>query len=232
MLPVKALLVDFDGTACLQDVSEMLLDTFGEPGWDRFDEAVDRGEIGLREAGDHQVAMLRGSREEMLAFALPRSQLAPSFAPFVAWALERDLPLVLASDGFAFYIRPILEQAGLGHLEVVTNELVFEGAAPSQLHPNGHPVCTGCGTCKMLAAQRLRESHGPVAFVGDGQSDRYGALYSDVVFAKDALVAICELDGVPFRRWGTFDDVRRALEDAQVVPGPVGGERCPGWRTS
>ena len=232
MLPVKGLLVDFDGTACLQDVSEMLLDAFGEPGWERFDEAVDRGEMGLREAGGHQVEMLRGSREEMLAFALPRSQLAPSFAPFVAWAEERDLPLVLASDGFAFYIRPILEEAGLGHLEVVTNELVFEGPAPSQLHPNGHPVCIGCGTCKMLAAQQLRERHGPVAFVGDGQSDRYGALYSDIVFAKDALVAICELDGMPFRRWGTFDDVRQALEDAEAVPGPVGGERCPGWRTS
>jgi 2-hydroxy-3-keto-5-methylthiopentenyl-1-phosphate phosphatase len=84
----------------------------------------------------------------------------------------------------------------------------------------------------MLAAQRLRERHGPVAFVGDGQSDRYGALYSDVVFAKDGLLAICELDGVPFRRWGTFDDVRQALEDAEAVPGPVGGERCLGWRTS
>ena len=232
MLPVRALLVDFDGTACLQDLSEMLLDTFGEPGWKRFDEAVDRGEMGLREAGDHQVAMLRGSREEMLAFALPRSQLAPSFAPFVAWAEERDLPLVLASDGFTFYIHPILEEAGLGHLEVVTNELVFEGPAPSQRHPNGHPVCTGCGTCKMLAAQRLRERHGPVAFVGDGQSDRCGALYSDIVFAKDALVAICEFDGVPFRRWETFDDARQALEEADAVPGPVGAERCPGWRTS
>lgn len=175
MLPVKALLVDFDGTACVQDVSEMLLDTFGEPGWERFDEAVDRGEMGLREAGAQQVAMLRGSREEMLEFALPRAQLAPSFPTFVAWAEEKDLLLVLASDGFAFYIRPILEEAGLGHLEVVTNELVFEGPAPSQLHPNGHPVCIGCGTCKMLAAQRLRERHGPVAFVGDGQSDRYGA---------------------------------------------------------
>jgi 2-hydroxy-3-keto-5-methylthiopentenyl-1-phosphate phosphatase len=186
--------------------------------------------MGLREAGDHQVAMLRGSREELLAFAVPRVQLAPSFAPFVGWAEERDLPLVLASDGFAFYIRPILEEAGLGHLEVVTNELVFEGAARFQLHPNGHPVCTGCGTCKMLAAQRLRERHGPVAFVGDGQSDRYGALYSDIVFAKDELVAICELDGVPFRRWKTFDDVREALESIETLPGPVGGGRCPGWR--
>ena len=266
MLAVKALLVDFDGTACMQDVSELLLDAFGEPGWERFDDAVDTGEMGLREAAQHQVAMLRGSREEMLAFALERAELAPTFAPFVAWAEEQELPLVLASDGFAFYIRPILERAGLGQLEVVTNELVEAGGggggaagrvsvrvlstepqvgsdrtltggsdrpSPALLlrHPNGHPECIGCGTCKMLAAQRLRDTHGAIAFVGEGQSDRYGALYSDIVFAKDALAPICEQDGVPFLPWDTFDDVRNALETLGSLPGPVEPERCLGWTT-
>jgi 2-hydroxy-3-keto-5-methylthiopentenyl-1-phosphate phosphatase len=232
MLAVKALLVDFDGTACLQDVSELLLDAFGEPGWERFDDAVDTGELGLREAAEHQVAMLRGSLEEMLVFALERAELAPTFEPFVEWAEERDLPLVLASDGFAFYIRPILERAGLGRLEVVTNELAEAVGRWTLVHPNGHPECLGCGTCKMLAAQGLRHRQGPIAFVGEGQSDRYGALYSDIVFAKDALVEICEQDGVPYRPWDTFDDVRDALETIETLPGPVGGERCPGWRTA
>jgi 2-hydroxy-3-keto-5-methylthiopentenyl-1-phosphate phosphatase len=232
MLAVNALLVDFDGTACLQDVSELLLDAFGEPGWDRFDDAVDRGEMGLREAGDHQVAMLRGARDEMLAFALEHAELAPTFAPFVGWAEERGLPLTLASDGFAFYIRPILERAGLGRLEAVTNELAQADGRWALRHPNGHPDCLGCGTCKMLAAQQLRERHGPIAFVGEGQSDRYGALYSDLVFARDALVEICERDGVPYRPWETFEDVRAALETADAIPGLVGPERCPGWRIS
>ncbi len=232
MLAVKALLVDFDGTACLQDVSELLLDAFGEPGWERFDDAVVTGEMGLREAAEHQVAMLRGSREEMLAFALERAELAPTFAPFVAWAQERGLPLVLASDGFAFSIRPVLDRAGLGHLEVVTNDFVDADGTWSLRHPNAHPGCIGCGTCKMLAAQRLRERHGPVAFVGEGQSDRYGALYSDIVFAKDALVEICAQDGVPYVPWETFDDVRLALDEANALPGAVAPERCPGWRTA
>ena len=59
-----------------------------------------------------------------------------------------------------------------------------------------------------------------------------GALYSDLVFAKDELVAICEQDGVPYLRWGTFDDVREALEGADTLPGlsvenavPDGGPR-------
>jgi len=231
VLLIGALLVDFDGTACLQDVSELLLDRFGEPGWTAYDEAVDRGEMGLREAAGHQAAMLHGARAEMLAFALEHAQLAPTFRPFVTWAEGHGLPLTLASDGFAFYIRPILEAAGLGHLDVVTNLFDANGPPPVLRHPNGHPQCVGCGTCKMLVAQGLRERHGSVAFVGEGQSDRYGALYSDLVFAKDALAPICERDGVRFLPWVTFDDVRDAIEAADTLPGPTGTERCPGWRS-
>jgi 2-hydroxy-3-keto-5-methylthiopentenyl-1-phosphate phosphatase len=231
MLPIGAILVDFDGTASLDDVSEVLLEEFGDPGWPVYDELVDRGEMGLREAARHQSAMLGGGRDEMLAFALDRCRLDPTFPPFVAWAEERALPITVVSDGFAFYIRPMLEAAGLGGLEVLTNELVFDGGRPRLAHPNGHPECRGCGTCKMLAAVRARERVGPVAFVGEGQSDRYGALYSDIVFAKKDLVRICREDGVPFLPWETFDDVRRVLEERNQLPAPVAPQRCPGWRT-
>jgi 2-hydroxy-3-keto-5-methylthiopentenyl-1-phosphate phosphatase len=74
------------------------------------------------------------------------------------------------------------------------------------------------------------EAPGPVAFVGEGDSDRFGALYADIVFAKDALVAWCERDGVPFVPWEDFDDVRSRLETALPLPGAVAPERCPGWR--
>jgi 2-hydroxy-3-keto-5-methylthiopentenyl-1-phosphate phosphatase len=83
---VGALLIDFDGTACLQDVSERLLDEFGQRGWERFDDAVDRGEMGLREAAGHQAAMLSGSMDELLGFELGEATLDPTFPAFVAWA--------------------------------------------------------------------------------------------------------------------------------------------------
>ena len=123
----------------LQDVSELLLDAFGEPGWERFDNAVDRAEMGLREAAEHQVAMLRGSPEEMLAFALERAELAPTFAPVRRMGRGRSLPLELASDGFAFYIRPILERADLGRLEVMTNEFVSDDGEASSVTRTATP---------------------------------------------------------------------------------------------
>ncbi len=101
-------------------------------------------------------------------------------------------------------------------------------AAPPERSPRVHRVRH---LQDALPRSGSGERHGLVAFVGEGQSDRYGALYSDVVFAKDALVAICEQDGVAFLPWETFDDVRNALETLGSLPGPVELERCLGWTT-
>jgi 2-hydroxy-3-keto-5-methylthiopentenyl-1-phosphate phosphatase len=58
MLPVRSVLVDFDGTACLHDVAEHLLERFGHPWWSDYDDAEIRGEIGSREALAAQSGML------------------------------------------------------------------------------------------------------------------------------------------------------------------------------
>jgi 2,3-diketo-5-methylthio-1-phosphopentane phosphatase len=230
MVPLGAIVADFDGTACSADVSELLLRRFGEPGWEDLNEAVERGRMGLRQAMHGQAAMLHGGRDEMLAFAVANAPLDPTFGPFLAWATGEGIPVSLASDGFAFYLEPILEAAGIESLEVRTNELRFAGGRPAEMrHPNANPDCVGCGTCKMLVVQRARATHGPVAFVGEGSSDRYGALYADVVFAKDALVSICQRDAVPFVPWETFDDIRAWLSAADALPGAVAPVRCPGW---
>jgi 2,3-diketo-5-methylthio-1-phosphopentane phosphatase len=229
MLPVSSVLIDFDGTATTTDVTEQLLRAFGDPTWPEYDDAVDRGDMGLREAILAQNAMLDTDRDTLTAFALEHGALDPTFEPFVRWLEANDVSVAIVSDGFAFYIEPMLGAAGLGHLTVITNEQRWRDGRPDGLRfVSAHPVCVGCGTCKMQAVQRYRE-RGPVAFVGEGQTDRYGALYADVTFAKLDLVDLCVADGVPFVPWGDFDDVRRTLEGPTDLPGPVAPERCPGW---
>ena len=229
MLPVGSVLVDFDGTACLHDVAEHLLIEFGDPSWPELDAAWERGELDSRRVITAQAAMLAAPLDTLVAFAVEHCPLDPTFSPFVRWLEREGVAVSLVSDGFGFYIDHILRAAGLDDVHVITNTWSEDGDRPMSFG-NGHPECVGCGTCKMNVVLEAR-SRGPVAFVGEGSSDRYGALYSDVVFAKDRLVGIASSDGVPFEPWETFDDVRARLEVLEVIPGPVGGERCPGWRT-
>lgn len=232
MLPVRSVLVDFDGTASTVDVTRHLLIAFGDPSWASYDEAFARGEVALREAIQTQNRMLDANRDTLVAFALEHGELDPTFPPFVGWCEANQLDVAIVSDGFAFYIEPMLRAAGLGHLTVITNEQAWHDDRPDGLwFVNAHPVCEGCGTCKMQAVLRYRE-RGPVAFVGEGQTDRYGALYADVTFAKLDLVGFCRADGVPFLPWEDFDDVRRALETTVELPGSVAPIQCPGWTTS
>jgi len=228
MLRVGSVLVDFDGTACSHDVAEHLLIEFGDPAWPEYDAAWERGELDSRRVIEAQGAMLGAPLEEMVAFALEHCPLDPTFAPFVRWLEELGVPVTLASDGFGFYIAPLLEAAGLDDVAVVTNTWSPNAYGPIRFD-NRHPECVGCGTCKMNAVFTAR-GRGPVAFVGEGPSDRFAALYADVVFAKDVLVDIARRDGVPFLPWNDFDDVRSRLESIDVTPGPIGTERCPGWR--
>ena len=225
---VGALVVDFDGTACSEDVVQVLLDEFGDPSWITLNDRMVEGAIGLREGTGAQAGLLTGTLEEMLAFAVAQCPLDPTFAGFVAWTETMRLPMTVVSDGFGSYIQPILQAAGLGHLRVLTNELVFD-PGPKLRYPNGHPECAGCGTCKMLATQAARAERASVAFIGDGPSDRYGALYADITFAKGDLVDSCIRDGVPYVAWTDFDDVRRVLEAPGDLPGPVAPLPCPGW---
>ena len=68
-----------------------------------------------------------------------------------------------------------------------------------------------------------------MVFIGDGESDRYAAGYSDVVWAKRALVRICIEAGWAYQRWTEFREIDAWLEDVveawRTDPGSLSGPR-------
>ena len=227
------MVVDFDGTASDEDVSYRLFERFGRPGWRELDAEFEREAIGSRECLLAQAALLDAEPQELLAFVAGHFGLDPTFPAFVTWARGLEIPVSIASDGLGLHVAPMLRAAGVDGVSVFGNELSFRNGAPAFSFPYQHPLCRTCGTCKMEVVTK-RRADGPVAFVGDGFSDRLGALYADVVFAKGHLAAYCDERTVPYVPWTTFDDVRRELERGDGFPGPAETEptRCPGWKVA
>ena len=118
---------------------------------------------------------------------------------------------------------------------MITALTTFHGRRASIDYPNGNPRCLVCGTCKRDRVLAHRAAGRRVVFIGDGESDRYAAGYSDIVFAKRSLVRICLEAGWAFQRWTEFREIDEWLattvaawaEDATTVERLPPGEPPP-----
>jgi 2-hydroxy-3-keto-5-methylthiopentenyl-1-phosphate phosphatase len=224
-------LVDYDGTIARTDVSDTLMAEFVTEEWESKAALYDAGLSGSRRLMAWEVAQITTPPEQLRALAAAQPH-DPGFAPFVRRAHAAAIPVEVVSDGFGFFIPAALEALGVGEVPVVSAETTFPAAGPPQIaFPNGHPRCFVCGTCKRARVLAWQAVGRAVVFVGDGESDRYAAGYSDVVFAKHALLRLCAENGWPFRRWTEFSEVEawlagvieawRSDAESPLVPRPT-----------
>jgi 2,3-diketo-5-methylthio-1-phosphopentane phosphatase len=205
------ILVDFDGTVTQVDVGNRL---FHRLTGGRARTVVDlwkSGAIGSRECLIRECALARGTRETVLEVARDIA-LDPGFVSFLEAAGERGWRVRVVSDGLDVYIRAILEREGLGHLPIEANRVRFVNERLLPVFPYTGRGCGRCGNCKGGAVDEAARN-GPVVFVGNGLSDRCGALRAPRVFAKGDLARFCRDEGIEFEPFQTFNDVRRGLLD-------------------
>jgi 2-hydroxy-3-keto-5-methylthiopentenyl-1-phosphate phosphatase len=216
--PPLAILVDYDGTIALTDVSDTVMAEHVPAIWESEAAAYDAGLMGSRRLMEIEIALVNAQGEALLATAAAQPH-DPGFVPFVRRAQAAGVVVEVVSDGFGFFIAPALEALRVGDLPVITARTTFEGRRASIAFPNGHPTCLVCGTCKRNRVLAHQAAGRAVVFIGDGESDRYAAGYSDLVWAKGALVRICLEAGWDFRRWTEFSEIEAWL-----------AETLAGWR--
>ena len=205
-----AYLCDFDGTASPQDIGAAFAERFSSDGdAARVPELASwlAGTTGHRELTRAQCGRIRAVEAEALEFT--RSfRLDTSFAPFVREALGRGDAVMVVSEGFDFYVRDHLVREGLGDLPWAANLLRFEADGTVRPEfPFADPACEACGNCKAQHVRRYRSRGYHAVLVGDGTSDRHGALAADAVLARGALLQWCLAEGVPHRAFRDFGDV-------------------------
>jgi 2,3-diketo-5-methylthio-1-phosphopentane phosphatase len=211
--PPLAILVDYDGTVALTDVSDTVMAEHVPGEWEELARLYDEGRMGSRRLMELEMALVRADPAELLATAADQPH-DPGFAPFVRRARAAGIPVEVVSDGFGFFIAPALERLSVPEVPVITAVTTFRGGRARIEFPNGHPACFVCGTCKRQRVLAHQAAGRAVVFIGDGESDRYAAGYSDVIFAKRALVPICVANGWPFHRFTEFAEVEQWLAAA------------------
>jgi 2-hydroxy-3-keto-5-methylthiopentenyl-1-phosphate phosphatase len=73
--------------------------------------------------------------------------------------------------------------------------------------PFADPACDECGNCKAQHVRRFQALGHRVVLVGDGGSDRHGALAADEVLARGSLREWCRENGVAHTAVDDFRDV-------------------------
>ena len=204
---------DFDGTISVLDVTDTLLQRFGQSGWQELEDAWERGEIGSRECMKGQVALLDMSEDELRAH-LDTIEIDPGFSGFVGTARAHGIQVQVVSDGIDYAIRHVLQRHGLGHLEVIANRLVAAGERSWRLEsPWASARCQrASGNCKCERLAEQQGLHGRVLYVGDSTSDFCVSHTADFVLAKYKLIAHCEQHGISHAPFETFAQATALLE--------------------
>jgi 2-hydroxy-3-keto-5-methylthiopentenyl-1-phosphate phosphatase len=196
------IVVDWDGTAAMQDTLIEAMAEFGD--WQVYldaSAALKRGEITLHEEIRRDAEGIKAPLEEVQAWLVENTDLRPGFREFA----ERFQPVIVSSN-FRQLIEPVLAAEGL-ELEVRANEVEWHPDGWRGTFRNGD----ACGTCGEPCKRADLPDDEPVIYVGDGYSDRCAARAADRVFARDSLARYLDEHGVPYEPFEDFDDVGRAL---------------------
>lgn len=196
-VPTWNILCDFDGTISFKDVTDTLLDAFGQPGWEELEQRWEAGEIGSRECMRSQITLLDVSLNE-LNECLSGISIDSAFAGFVEHARIRGVPLHIVSDGLDYAIHYILQSNGIHDIPVIANQLRQVSKRRWNLDfPYHSAACRkASGTCKCSVANTATEDK--FLMIGDGRSDFCVSHIADHVFAKKSLVTECERSGILF----------------------------------
>jgi 2-hydroxy-3-keto-5-methylthiopentenyl-1-phosphate phosphatase len=195
------LVLDWDGTVTERDSLWMVLDAFGDPEvFASVEGALAEGRLSFREVMELEFASVTAPLGEVVAFLEREASIRPGFAELA----REQAPLVLSS-GFHELIEPLLARERV-ELDVRANRLETGADGWRVLWRDPEP----CPVCGDLCKRRTLPS-GPLAYAGDGYSDRCAALAADRVFARAGLADWLAREGVAFEPFGDLHDVASAL---------------------
>ncbi len=208
-----AVLTDFDDTAAVENVAELLLNRFGDPSWHEVRQRFRESELTLKEYQEIVFHNILADRSIMQRYVKQNAHLRPHFGDLWRYCREHSVPLAVVSAGLDFYIEALIEGNGLTHVPVYAVNTRFSPNGISYEYRYAYSGRQDLGNSKGAVVDKFQEQGHYVIYIGDGMSDFEAAEKADLVFAHRTLAEECTRAGIPFRPFADFQDVLSALRE-------------------
>lgn len=201
--------VDFDGTITTEDVGEKI---FTETITPEIVQPILDDIIHKRVDGKQGWKMLFDAAPTLSVLKIleiaSSIEIDSGFKDFLEFCKMKNIPVVIISDGFEEYIKPILAKHTLSHLTILANQLkVRTDGKLTPVFPFTDEECRLCANCKRNHLVARSDEEEITIYIGNGSSDTCPAEYADYVFAKDQLLKHCERERISYFRYRNFRDV-------------------------
>ena len=208
-----AVLTDYDDTAAVQNVAELLLGRFGAPDWQEVRERFRHGELSLKDYQEITFRDIRATKEEKQDFVGANAELRPGFGALAEFCRQRGIPLAIVSQGLDFYIQPLVDAAGESDIPIyaVTARFGADGRIAGYGYDFPYPDAPERGNSKALIVQRYRQQGRYVFYAGDGRSDFEAGAVADAVFAHRQMAEMCAAAGIAYTEFTDFFPVLAAV---------------------
>lgn len=201
---------DFDGTVCIPDSCDFLLDKFAPPEWKTLDDAVWQAKITERDAFQKQIGLLRVTWDEARSALLKGVRIREGFPEFVRFCRARAIPLTILSSGLRELIDVLLQSVGVSGVPVLAHRAEITGDHWRVKLIEGPRLAEHCSHCKCVTVLAQKEA-GRVIYIGDGYTDLCPTQHADIIFATGRLAVECTARKRPFIPFQRFFDIEHEL---------------------
>ena len=211
-----AILTDFDDTAAVQNVAELLLNRFGDPTWTEVRQQFRDGKMNLKEYQEITFRNIRADRPAMQHYVRERASLRPFFGDLHQYCRGHGIPLAVVSQGLDFYISALLERDGFGDVPIYAVDTNFDRGQIYYRYNHAYPGTESQGNSKAFIVEQFQMQGHFVLFAGDGASDQEASLRADMVFAHRTLARFCDEQGIEYQPFEDFKAVLLALHQLDL----------------
>jgi len=211
--PQIKIFIDFDGTVTQKDVGESIFRNFGDKiKVDAIINDLINDKISAKQSWIELCQSIDKVNVNLLNDFIFMMDVDPGLHNMVKFCNDRNIQIIVLSDGFDYYIDMILKKENLIGLKYFSNHLIL--SSQNKLIPEfpyEDSKCRYSANCKKNHIINNSRDEDYTIYIGDGNSDKDTAQYCDLIFAKNSLLKYCEKERITFFPYNTFDDVIEKL---------------------